>query len=93
MDDLTRRALVAYLRTDGTAAGVSEQSSGPVTHQGRTYVVLRPDSGSEVLAVYRYRTTGLLRRLRRWPRAIETMPPEPGDGAAAGHSSPADGKE
>jgi hypothetical protein len=77
MDDLTRRALVAYLRADGSAGSVSEQHSGPVTHRGRTYVVLRPGSGSQVRAVYRYRTTGLLRRLKRWPKAVETMPPEP----------------
>jgi hypothetical protein len=76
MDDLTRRALVAYIRIDGAAGSVSEQRSGPVTHEGKTYVVLRPASGSEVLAVYRYRTTGLLRRLKRWPKTIETMPPE-----------------
>jgi hypothetical protein len=76
MDDLTRRALVAYLRTNGTAGNVSEQRSGPVTHQGRTYVVLRPGSGSGVLAVYRYRTTGLLRHLKRWPKALEPMPPQ-----------------
>jgi hypothetical protein len=76
MDDLTRRAMVAYLRSDGAAGSVSEQHSGPVTHQGRTYVVLRPASGPRVLAVYRYRTTGLLRRLKRWPKALETMPPE-----------------
>jgi len=93
MDDLTRRALVAYLRSDGTAGSVSEQDSGPVTHQGRTYVVLRPAAGSEVLAVYRYRTTGLLRRLKRWPKAIEAMPPEPREGAAEGRSGPAQGKE
>jgi hypothetical protein len=93
MDDLTRRALVAYIRSDGAASGVSEQRSGPVTHQGKTYVVLRPGSGSEVLAVYRYRTTGLLRRLKRWPKAIEPMPPEPREGPAEGRSGPAEGKE
>jgi len=93
MDDLTRRALVAYLRTDDTAGGVSEQHSGPVTHQGRTYVVLRPGSGAGVLAVYRYRTTGLLRRLKRWPKAIEAMSPEPREGHAEGRSGPAQGKE
>lgn len=90
---VSQPALVAYIRTDGTAGSVSEQRSGPVIHEGKTYVVLRPGSGSHVLAVYRYRTTGLLRRLKRWPKAIETMPPEPRGGTAEGRSGPAQRKE
>jgi hypothetical protein len=73
MDDLTKRALAAYVKSDGPAAvKVSERNSGPVKHKGRSYVVLRGQRGA-VLAVYRYRTSDMLRRLKRWPVAIETM--------------------
>jgi hypothetical protein len=72
-EDLTRRAVVAYVRTGGVAGDVSDRRSGPVTVGGKTYVALRNRRGG-VVAVYRYRTTGLLRRLKRWPKAIENMP-------------------
>jgi hypothetical protein len=69
MDDLTRRAFAAYFRTaaqDGPAAvDQPANTSGPVEHQGKTYVVLENVRGT--LAVYRVRTSGQLKRLRRWP--------------------------
>lgn len=37
---------------------------------GRKYVVLENISG--VLAVYRIKTDGTLRRMKRWPKEIET---------------------
>jgi hypothetical protein len=70
MDDLTRRALAAYFRTGGDSANVSERYSGPVTLGDRTYVVLRDRRGG-LLAVYRLKTTDMLRRLKRWPAAIK----------------------
>jgi hypothetical protein len=38
-------------------------------HNGRRYVVLQNVNG--VLAVYRVRHDGILKRLRRWPKDIE----------------------
>lgn len=66
-DDLIRRALAAYFRTGGT-----EQPAGGgdlVEHDGMTYVVLRNVSG--ILAVYRVRNDGILKRLKRWPAELE----------------------
>jgi hypothetical protein len=77
MDDLTRRAVVAYYRTGGEQP--RDDLSGPVEHAGRTYVVLR--SGYQVLAVYRLKTTGMLKRLKRWPAVIENMPPQAREGS------------
>jgi hypothetical protein len=73
MDDLTRRAFAAYFRSATLDGVVSPDqpanTSGPATHDGKTYVVLRNVRGP--LAVYRVRTSGQLKRLRRWPAAIE----------------------
>jgi hypothetical protein len=44
------------------------QSSGVEELDGKTYVVLRNVNG--VLALYRVRPQGPLRRLVRWPRAV-----------------------
>lgn len=68
-DDLTRRAFAAYFRT--AAGGVVDQpanTSGPVDHEGKTYVVLHNVRGT--LAVYRVRTSGQLKRLKRWPAEV-----------------------
>lgn len=68
-NELTRRALAAYFRSgymDQPASG----SSGPIESGGKLYVVLRNMNG--VLAVYRVRTSGALKRLVRWPRELET---------------------
>jgi hypothetical protein len=73
MDDLTRRAIAAYFRSE-KADGIHSpdqpaNTSGPVDHQGKTYVVLR--NARCTMAVYRVRTSGQLKRLRRWPAALE----------------------
>jgi len=39
-----------------------------VEHKGNPYIVLRNSKG--ILAVYRVIHNGALRRLRRWPKAI-----------------------
>lgn len=74
MDDLTRRAIAAYFRTaqeDGAMADQPNASmSGTVTHDGKTYVVLEGGRGHGPLAVYRVRTSGQLKRLRRWPAEV-----------------------
>lgn len=65
---LTRRAFAAYFRAGGTDQPAN--TSGVVTHNGRRYVALHNVNG--VLAVYRVRNDGILRRLRRWPSELET---------------------
>ena len=69
MDDLTRRAFVAYFRTGGTDQPSS--ASGEVEHDGLRYVVLHNVNG--VLAVYRvFDKAGVatLRKMHRWPAAL-----------------------
>jgi hypothetical protein len=72
-DDLTRRAFAAYFRTERDANTVVDQpaasASGLVEHEGKTYVVLHSARGT--LAVYRVRNSGQLKRLRRWPAALD----------------------
>jgi hypothetical protein len=62
----------ANARTEGDANAVVDQpadTSGVVEHEGKTYVVLHNARGT--LAVYRVRNSGLLKRLRRWPAALD----------------------
>lgn len=70
MNELTRRAHRAYSRS---ADALSDQpeggDAGPYELAGRWYIVLRNVRG--VLAVFRVGTRGELRRLRRWPAALE----------------------
>jgi hypothetical protein len=69
MDELTRRAFAAYFRSDGESADMPSSPAAMVTHEGKTYVVL--ENSYRALAVYRVRTSGQLKRLRRWPAAVE----------------------
>ena len=69
--DFTQRAIAAYFRT-GTKEGwrcdqPSAADSGTVELNNRHYVVLANSRG--ILAVYRIKPDGLLRRLKRWPHA------------------------
>lgn len=66
-DDLTRRALSAWFRSGGTDYP-STQGSGVEQESGLSYVVLRNDG--DILAIYRVKNDGLLRRLRRIPKAF-----------------------
>lgn len=66
-DDLRRRAFAAYFRSGATAQPSS--SSGVVAAGGLKYVHLF--AGGKTLAVYRVDTVGRLKRLKRWPRAID----------------------
>jgi hypothetical protein len=69
---LCRRALAAYYRTASrTGATIVDQPAGGgdvAEHDGKTYVVLSNVRGT--LAVYRVRTDGVLKRLRRWPEEV-----------------------
>jgi hypothetical protein len=73
MDELTTRAMSAYFKAakaigrDPDQPGAS--SSGPETINGKQYVALR--SGSRLLAAYRVRGDGVLRRTRRWSKVLE----------------------
>ncbi len=72
MDDLTARAFAAYFRYPDAPMldqPAGEPWSGPQDWQGKRYVVLRNSRG--VLAVYRVRTSGALKRLVRWPKEVE----------------------
>ena len=64
-EDLLRRAMAAWFRSGSieqpAASHVSE-------HAGKTYVVLKSVNGT--LAVYRVRTDGILKRLKRWPSEV-----------------------
>lgn len=72
-DTLLRRAFAAYFRSakaEGAWSPDQPANTSYVTeHDGKRYVVLENVNG--VLAVYRVRTSGVLKGLRRWPKAIE----------------------
>lgn len=70
-DDLLRRAFAGYFRTArGEELEQPSQSTSRVeVREDRAYVVLR--SAREVLAVYRVRNDGMLRRMARWPKDVE----------------------
>ncbi|HVB16179.1 MAG TPA: hypothetical protein VNF04_06595, partial [Stellaceae bacterium] len=67
-DQLLNRALSAYWATAAreqySAAIPSTSGSGLYEVGDKDYVALR--NGGGVLAVYRVRTDGMLKRLRRW---------------------------
>jgi hypothetical protein len=67
-DGYLQRAYAAWYRSGGR--DVPANDSSVLTHEGKDYVVLKNANG--VLAVYRIKKDGLLRRLRRWPEEIET---------------------
>ena len=62
------RALSAYFRVFGSSSGQPSRPAGVVVDD-RQYVVLFNVNG--VLAVYRIRNDGALKRLRRYPKAID----------------------
>jgi hypothetical protein len=66
VDDLTVRAFGAYFRSGSRDQPAGD--SGVIDLDGRRYVVLR--NADRVLAVYRVRTSGVLKRLRRWPAGV-----------------------
>jgi hypothetical protein len=63
------RAFAAYFRTEGAHAPLPANTSDVVELDRKEYVVLRNVNG--VLAVYRIRTSGVLKRLVRWPSELE----------------------
>jgi hypothetical protein len=65
-DDLLRRAFGAYFRSGGYDQPANYSSVE--LHNGKKYV--RLVNGRGVLAIYRVRNDGMLKRLRRWPAAL-----------------------
>jgi len=72
-DELMARALRAYWTAARKAGEDADQPSSTRScveeALGRKYAFLR--NGNRVLAVYRVRNDGMLKRLRRWPAGPE----------------------
>lgn len=70
MGALTARAVAAYFRAEGwnPRAGQPGADSGEIERAGKRYVVLR--NCNDILAVYRIRNDGMLKRLKRWPAGL-----------------------
>jgi hypothetical protein len=68
VDDYLNRAITAYYRFGGEFLQQPANTSGVTEHNGKQYVVLKNVNG--VLAVYRITNTGQLKRLKRWPGAL-----------------------
>ena len=66
--NLTGRALAAYFRSGGTDRPTHVDE---IDHNGRLYVRLA--NAHTVLAVYRVRNDGMLKRLRRWPADLDLV--------------------
>lgn len=66
MTDLERRALSAYFRHNDEPLQPSDVDE--VEHDGKRYVVL--SNAHEQLAVYRVRTDGVLRLMKRPPKDL-----------------------
>lgn len=75
--DLIRRALAGYFRAGDDAPPVPERctietaQSANADEVGR-YVCLR--DYESLLAVFRVRHDGMLKRLKRWPRSLNDLP-------------------
>jgi hypothetical protein len=68
-DDLIDRATAAWFRSEPLSDQPDQSLSDVYSLDGRTYVVLENIRGP--LAVYRLKNDGRLRRLKRWPKALE----------------------
>jgi hypothetical protein len=68
MTEIETRAFRAYFRMAGPNADQPSSDSGEIEVAGKQYVALRNVNG--VLAVYRIKNNGALRRLIRWPAEI-----------------------
>lgn len=69
--DEVRRAFAAWFRSAGREA-VPEQplpTSAMYEHAGKRYVRLEGTNGT--LVIYRVRNDKMLKRMRRWPKALD----------------------
>jgi len=73
MGDYLQRAFAAWFcgSTLGPTPAYPSQvrSRDDITVEGKRYVILA--NSDQVLGVYRIKNDGLLRRLKRWPKAVE----------------------
>ncbi len=67
-DDTLRRAFAAYFRYAGDQSPIPATTSYCCEFQGKRYACLENVNG--LLAVYRVRNDGKLKRLRRWPAGL-----------------------
>jgi hypothetical protein len=71
-DNLVRRAIAAYFRSPGDPRESLDQPSNTSDVRkvkGKSYVVLV--NSQRTLAVYRVRPDGILKRMKRWPAALD----------------------
>jgi len=77
MNDLLTRAYYSYLHTcirnKKPTVLPNSSLSAHETFNLKQYVALRDDDGA-ILALYRLRGNGNLRRVSRWPTAMERLP-------------------
>lgn len=69
-DDYLGRAMAAWFRSEGSGTAQPSNDSGVRSVDGMDYVVL--ENGNGILAVYRIKPDGFLKRLKRWPSELET---------------------
>ena len=70
-DDLVRRAFAAWYRSENIHTQPAN-TSGIRKHAKKRYVVLNSiGSATGILAVYRVKNDGFLKRLKRWPKELE----------------------
>lgn len=69
MDDIVKRAMAAWYRS---GESIQPSDTGVREYNGKKYVILENVDG--VLAVYRFKVDGFLKRLKRWPEAVESLP-------------------
>jgi hypothetical protein len=84
---LIRRAFSAYLQSDGLGGEQpTSQSSVETTAAGRRFVVLRNER-RRILAVFRVRNSGFLRRMRQWPMSLNGMGSAPARERVGAHQT------
>jgi hypothetical protein len=66
-NEVQRRAFAAWFRGGGRDRPAD--NSGVEQSHGKYYVALRNVNG--IMAVYRIRNDGVLKRLKRWPQEVE----------------------
>jgi hypothetical protein len=69
-EEYVRRAIAAWFRGGGPGQSMPANTSSVVEYDGKFYVELHNVNG--ILAVYRIRNDGILKRLKRWPLELET---------------------
>lgn len=67
MDEMVKRATAAWFRSGGDDQPAN--TSDVREYGGKKYVVLKNTNG--ILAVYRIKNDGILKRMKRWPKELE----------------------